>query len=71
MAQSKIHDVFEKNFQISFVPILGTITYKSPLENIERITPNIYNVDVGGYLFLYGINDFFYSSFFRYLLERF
>lgn len=50
MAQSKIHDVFEKNFQISFVPILGTIISKSPLKNIERIAPNIYNVDIGGYL---------------------
>jgi hypothetical protein len=28
VAQSKIHDVFEKNFQISFVPILGTIIIK-------------------------------------------
>ena len=49
----------------------GGISPKSPLENIERIAPNIYNVDVGGYLFLYGINDFSYSPFFRYLLERF
>lgn len=30
MAQSKIHDVFEKNFQISFVPILGTIIIMIP-----------------------------------------
>jgi hypothetical protein len=52
------------------VPGLAVLI-KSPLENIERITPNIYNVDVGGYLFLYGINDFSYSSFFRYLLARF
>ena len=29
----------------------GAITFKSPLKNIERITPNIYNIDVGGYLF--------------------
>lgn len=50
---------------------LGTITIKSPLENIERITPNIYNVDIRGYLFLYTRNSFFYSLFFRYLLERF
>jgi hypothetical protein len=50
VAQSKIHDVFEKNFQISFVPILGTIISKSPLESPAKITPNIYNVDIGGYL---------------------
>ncbi len=50
---------------------VGSITIKSPLKIIVKITPNIYNVDVGGYLFLYGINDFSYSSFFRYLLERF
>ena len=49
----------------------GAITYKSPLENVERITPNIYNVDIRGYLFLYTRNSFFYSLFFRYLLERF
>jgi len=29
----------------------GGITYKSPLANIERITPNIYNVDIGGYYY--------------------
>ena len=49
----------------------GGISSKSPLKIIVKITPNIYNVDIGGYLFLYGINDFSYSSFFRYLLERF
>ena len=49
----------------------GAITSKSPLENVERITPNIYNVDVGGYLFSYYKNNFFYLSFFRYLLARF
>ncbi|TLQ21502.1 hypothetical protein FEZ42_14815 [Lactiplantibacillus plantarum] len=62
--------------QLNFVikdkgKVIGGIINKSHLENVERITPNIYNVDVGGYLFLYGINDFSYSSFFRYLLERF
>ncbi|QHM39005.1 hypothetical protein C7M36_03322 (plasmid) [Lactiplantibacillus plantarum] len=30
---------------------LGSIIIKSPLENIERITLNIYNIDIGGYLF--------------------
>lgn len=29
----------------------GAITNKSPLENIVKITLNIYNVDIGGYLF--------------------
>ena len=40
----------------------GGISPKSPLKNIERIAPNIYNVDIGGYLSLYYKNDFFYSS---------
>ncbi len=35
--------------------ILGAIITKSPLKNIERITPNIYNVDIGGYLCLFQI----------------
>lgn len=26
-----------------------SITIKSPLKNVERITPNIYTVDIGGY----------------------
>ena len=50
---------------------LPALIIKLPLKSIERITPNIYNVDIRGYLFLYGINDFSHSSFFRYLLERF
>ena len=37
------------------VDIVGSIIIKSPLENIERITPNIYNVDIGGYLYVYTI----------------
>lgn len=41
---------------------VGSITTKSPLENIERITLNIYNIDIGGYLSLYTKNDFFYLS---------
>ena len=49
----------------------GAIINKSPLKNVVKITPNIYNIDTGGYLFSYYKNDFFYSSFFRYLLERF
>lgn len=50
---------------------VGSITIKCPLENVERITPNIYNVGIRGYLFLYTRNSFFYSLFFRYLLARF
>lgn len=49
----------------------GFIFDKYPLENIERITPNIYNVGIRGYLFLYTRNSFFYSLFFPYLLARF
>ena len=41
--------------EISF-EILGTIIYKSPLENIEIIAPNIYIIDIGGYF-----NLFFYK----------
>ncbi len=41
---------------------MRVIIYKSPLENVERITPNIYNVDIGGYLSLYAKNNFFYLS---------
>lgn len=45
-------DVFEENFQISSVLISGSI-YKSPLENIAKIDPNIYNLDVGVYFDLF------------------
>lgn len=31
----------------------GAIINKSPLKNIERITPNIYNLDVGGYFVVF------------------
>ena len=50
---------------------LPALIIKLPLKSIERITPNIYNVDIRGYLFLYTRNSFFYSLFFRYLLARF
>ncbi len=49
----------------------GSICSKYPLKNVVKITPDIYNVDIGGYLFSYYKNNFFYSSFFRYLLARF
>ena len=60
-AHPKRYDVFEESSQVNFVSLLGTISLKyyflwvinlkSPFENVERITPNIYNVDIGGYLF--------------------
>ncbi len=57
---------------MSYITIQAdVIINKSPLKNIERITPNIYNVDIRGYLFSYYRNNFFYLSFFRYLLARF
>ena len=36
-----------------------SISNKYPLENVERITPNIYNLDIRGYLFLYTRNSFY------------
>lgn len=32
----------------------GSICSKYPLKNVVKITPDIYNVDIGGYLFSYG-----------------
>ncbi len=31
----------------------GSICSKYPLKNVVKITPDIYNVDIGGYLFSY------------------
>lgn len=60
----------DTNGYLYTVELTDELSQSQPL-NATKVTLTLNNVDVGGYLFLYGINDFFYSSFFRYLLERF
>ena len=37
--------------------VLGSISDKEPLKNIEIIAPNIYVIDIGGYYYFIAIND--------------
>ena len=53
---SKSFDYFLVNLYLRYDKIMhsqGSIFTKSPLKNIERIAPNIYNLDIGGYFDLF------------------
>ena len=48
---------------------LPALIIKLPLKSIERITPNIYNVDIGGYSLFLSIIVLYFQQFDEFFMK--